>query len=286
MNQTNLSHAQQTVTFIGGGNMGGSLLSGLLNQSYPASRLRLLEPNEQVRERYSALGVQCSDQAADVCPGADAIVVAVKPQIMPMVLARTAPALGAGQLLISVAAGVTVDAMQQQTRLDDHAARPVVRAMPNTPALIGAGITGLFASPQVTHDQRQLTQTILDAVGDTVWIEDEGLMDAVTAVSGSGPAYFFLLVEALSAAGESQGLPARIAAKLALQTGLGAMRMATQTATDPAELRQRVTSPGGTTAAALAVLEEHNLRRIMAQAVAAATQRGRELAAQAVTGNA
>lgn len=281
MNQNKSAPWQATLTFVGGGNMGGSLVQGLLKQSYPSRLLRVADPNQAVLSHYRYQGLQCDSDPASLCGNADAIILAVKPQTMPQVMALIAPALQPHQLLISVAAGITTKFLQSRT----HPEQAVVRAMPNTPALIGAGITGLFATAQVTAEQRQLTEQILAAVGTTLWLSDEGLMDAVTAVSGSGPAYFFLLLEALSAAGVAQGLPPEQAAQLALSTGLGALRMAQETAESPAELRRKVTSPGGTTAAALGVLDpadgEIGLRGLMHQAVAAATQRGAELAAQA-----
>lgn len=257
--------------------MGGSLIQGLLKQNYPSSHLRVADPNQAVLSPYRYQGVQCDSDPATLCQGSDAIILAVKPQIMPQVLASLKGAVQPQQLLISVAAGITIDYLQQQTNTD----QAVVRSMPNTPALIGAGITGLCASSQVSETQKTLTEQILGAVGATLWLQDEALMNAVTAVSGSGPAYFFLLVEALSAAGVNQGLPAVQAAQLALHTGVGALRMALETGDDPAELRRRVTSPGGTTAAALNVLETGGLRELMQQAVQAATQRGIELAGQA-----
>lgn len=277
MNNHTQHEWQQTLTFVGGGNMGGSLIQGLLKQGYPSQHLRVADPNQAVLSPYRYQGVQCGSDTASLCEGSDAIILAVKPQIMPQVMANLSTAIQPAQLIISVAAGITIQYLQQQT----HAQQAVVRAMPNTPALIGAGITGLCASDTVSDSQRQLTAQILGAVGTTLWIEDESLMDAVTAVSGSGPAYFFLIIEALTAAGVAQGLPESQAKQLALSTGLGALRMASETEEDAAELRRRVTSPGGTTAAALKVLEDGGMRQLMADAVAAATQRGVELAEQA-----
>ncbi|GAB4189896.1 MAG: pyrroline-5-carboxylate reductase [Wenzhouxiangellaceae bacterium] len=271
------SEQQPRLTFIGGGNMGGSLIQGLLQRGYAADRIGLSDPHPPTREHYAQLGLRTAAGASELCGDAEVILLAVKPQIMPQLMPQLAPVINDRQLLISVAAGITVSFMQHYC----GPRQPVVRAMPNTPALIGAGITGLHASTAVSPTQRQQADAILSAVGETLWLDDEAHMDAVTAVSGSGPAYFFLLVEALTAAGVAQGLESAAAARLALSTGYGAMSMARQSDVDAAELRRRVTSPGGTTAAALQLLENRGLREMMREAVAAATRRGGELAAAA-----
>jgi pyrroline-5-carboxylate reductase len=178
-------------------------------------------------------------------------------------------------LVISIAAGIT--SAQLERWLGGHVA--VVRTMPNTPALLGAGVTGLFANERVDGAGRAASEALLSSVGRTVWIEREGVMDAVTAVSGSGPAYVFLLAEAMQAAAEAEGLPADAARVLTLQTVLGAARMLTESDEQAVELRRRVTSPGGTTQAAIETLEAGGFRGLVAQAIHAATERGRQLSA-------
>jgi pyrroline-5-carboxylate reductase len=209
------------------------------------------------------------------------VVLAVKPQVMPAIrdglrdtLQRQRP------LLISIAAGVRLDQLERW-----FGALPIVRCMPNTPALIGAGATGLCANARVSAPQRAQAQHILDAAGTTRWIDDERLMDTVTALSGSGPAYFFALVEALEDAAAAQGLPRDTARALAVQTCLGAGRMLAESGEAPGELRRRVTSPNGTTQAALESFAADGLPAIVARAVAAATRRGEELAAALDSGN-
>ncbi|MDE2280329.1 MAG: pyrroline-5-carboxylate reductase, partial [Xanthomonadaceae bacterium] len=205
---------------------------------------------------------------------ADVVVLAVKPQAMPKVHAELRLAVqGRRPLLISIAAGVRLEQLERWL-----GNLPIVRCMPNTPALIGAGATGLCANSRVSPVQKAQAQHIMDAAGLTRWIADESLMDTVTALSGSGPAYFFALVEALEDAAVAQGLPRETARALAAQTCLGAGRMLVESGEDPAELRRRVTSPNGTTQAALESFAADGLPRMAARAVAAATRRGAELA--------
>jgi pyrroline-5-carboxylate reductase len=203
-------------------------------------------------------------------------VLAVKPQVMRAVCEALAPVAQAERpLVVSIAAGIT--AAQLQRWLGGGVA--VVRTMPNTPALLGAGVTGLFASAEVDANGRERAANLLASAGKTVWIEDEARMDAVTAVSGSGPAYIFLLAEAMEAAALAEGLPADAARTLVLETVLGAARMLTESGEDPAELRRRVTSPGGTTQAAVETFEAGGLRALVASAIRNATERGRQLSA-------
>jgi pyrroline-5-carboxylate reductase len=264
------------IAFIGGGNMARSLIGGLLKTGVPAANLRVAEPQPQARE---ALGrdfrvATYTDNRLAV-EDADVIVLAVKPQVMPAIYNEMRDTLQRNRpLLISIAAGVRLDQLERW-----FGVLPIVRCMPNTPALIGAGATGLCANLRVTPQQREQAQHILDAVGLTRWIADEALMDTVTAISGSGPAYFFALVEALEDAAVAQGMPREAARILASQTCLGAGRMLVESNESPAVLRQRVTSPNGTTQAALESFSADQLPRIVARAVAAATRRGQELAA-------
>ncbi len=264
------------IAFIGGGNMARSLIGGLVREGHPRSAIHVAEPNAHLREALAQdFGVitHFSNAAAALVTGT--WLLAVKPQVMGLVLGELAPvAADRSPLVISIAAGVThariASALGPRAR--------VVRSMPNTPAMIGAGITGLYAGADVTSVERAEVERLLATAGATVWIEDERLMDAVTAVSGSGPAYFFLMIEALTAAGVRQGLSATTASKLAKHTALGAARMAIESG-EPAEiLRQRVTSPGGTTAAALDALAQGGFSQLVDIAVDAATRRGRELA--------
>ena len=265
----------ETLAFIGGGNMARSLVGGLVAKGTPGSAIHIAEPVPALRDALHAdFGAQTFDAAGDAVRGAATWVMAVKPQVMRQVCETlAAQAQAARPLVVSIAAGIT--AAQLDRWLGGGV--PVVRAMPNTPALLGAGVTGLYANAHVDAAQREVAEALLASAGATVWVGDEALMDAVTAVSGSGPAYVFLLAEAMQAAGEAQGLPHDVARTLTLQTVLGAARMLIEGDMDAAELRHRVTSPGGTTQAAIETFETGGLRALVAQAIANATRRGGEL---------
>ncbi|MDQ3160798.1 MAG: pyrroline-5-carboxylate reductase [Pseudomonadota bacterium] len=268
----------ENIAFIGGGNMARSLIGGLIAKGRAASSIHVAEPVAALREALGdEFGVSVFDTGAAAVDGASTWVFAVKPQVMRTVCASLATqAQAVRPLVISIAAGIT--GSQLERWLGGSIA--VVRTMPNTPALLGAGITGLHASALVDAAGRTFSETLLAAAGKTVWIEEEELMDAVTAVSGSGPAYVFLLAEAMIDAGVAEGLPADAARRLALQTILGAARMLTEEdAPDAVELRQRVTSPNGTTQAAIEAFEAGGLRALVSKAVHAARIRGRELSA-------
>lgn len=263
-----------SIAFIGGGNMATAIIHGLLAKGTNASSIRVVDPSEDARRRMIAeWGIAAHAEAADAVPGADTVVLATKPQVMPAVFKALHPVLQPDQLVLSIAAGITLKAMTDA--LGER--QPVIRSMPNTPALLGMGVSGLVAGPAARQGHRASAERILQACGRTVWVEDEALMDVITAVSGSGPAYFFLLIEALRDAGVAEGLPHDIATLLASETARGAGEMAVRGDQDVAELRRRVTSPGGTTAAALAVFEQGGLSDLVARAVQAATERGREL---------
>ena len=266
-----------SIAFIGGGNMARSLIGGLLQAGASPAQVRVAEPVPALREALASdFGVQVFPDAATAATGADVWVLAVKPQVMRDVCATLAPiAQGQQPLAVSIAAGIT--SAQIDHWLGGGIA--VVRCMPNTPALLGAGVTGLYANAAVSPAQRDIAQTLLSSAGETVWIDDEALMDAVTAVSGSGPAYVFLLAEALQAAGEAEGLSPAAARTLTIETLLGASRMLAADDTPAAELRRRVTSPNGTTQAAIESFERDGFRDIVARAVHAARVRGAELAA-------
>ncbi|HET6433272.1 pyrroline-5-carboxylate reductase [Dyella sp.] len=265
------------IAFIGGGNMARSLIGGLLKTGISASSIAVAEPQAASREslaREFAVATFAENRLA--VADADVIVLAVKPQIMPAIQAELRDTLQRSRpLLISIAAGVRLDQLERW-----FGALPIVRCMPNTPSLIGAGATGLCANARVSPPQRAQAQHVLDAAGLTRWVDDEALMDTVTGISGSAPAYFFAMVEALEDAAVAQGLDRDTARALAAQTCLGAGRMLVESGEAPGELRRRVTSPNGTTQAALDSFSRDDLAGIVARAVAAATRRGGELAAE------
>ncbi|NZA28328.1 pyrroline-5-carboxylate reductase [Luteimonas sp. SJ-92] len=271
------SPSSGTVAFIGGGNMARSLIGGMIARGAAAGDVRVADPNEAARRALAAdFGVTVFADAAEAAAGASLWMLAVKPQVMREVCTTLAPRAQAERpTVVSVAAGIT--SIQLDRWLGGDTA--VVRAMPNTPALLGAGVTGLYANPRVDGAGRERAQALLSSAGETVWIDDEATMDAVTAVSGSGPAYVFLLAEAMEEAGIAEGLEPEAARTLVLQTILGAARMLTESGEAPAELRRRVTSPGGTTQAAVETFESGGLRALAARAIRNAATRGRELAA-------
>jgi len=267
-----------TICCIGGGNMATAIIGGLLAANDVDSEsliIHVAEPRVEAREQLEAeFNLKTFADSNAAIEGADAIVLAVKPQIIPLVLTQIGSQLVPSQLLISIAAGTTCDSIE----VGCGKPMAIIRAMPNTPALIGEGITGLYANALCGQNNRDLAKEILSAVGQTLWIDNENLMDAVTAVSGSGPAYAFLLIEAMRNAGVEIGLSYADATTLATYTVAGAGSLALSDSIDVTELRQRVTSPGGTTAAALAVMQEAGLEGIIHKAVIAARDRGRELA--------
>ena len=268
---------ESTIAFIGGGNMARSLVGGLVARGTPASAIRVAEPVAELRDALvHDFGIKAFAHASAAADDAATWVLAIKPQAMRAV----SEGLAAGSrvrkpLVISIAAGITTAQLERWL----GSGIGVVRAMPNTPALLGAGVTGLFANAHVDDAGRRSAEILLDSAGKTVWLDDEALMDAVTAVSGSGPAYVFLLAEAMIAAACNEGLPADAARTLTLQTILGAARMLTEDDAEPAELRRRVTSPDGTTQAAIESFEAGGLRGLVATAIHAARERGRELSA-------
>ncbi|WP_287028444.1 pyrroline-5-carboxylate reductase [Pseudomonas sp. UBA6310] len=264
------------IAFIGAGNMATSLIGGLRAQGVPAERIRASDPGADARARVAAEhGIALFESNAEAIEGADVIVLATKPQVMKSVCLALAPNLREGQLIVSIAAGITAASIESWL-----GERPLVRCMPNTPALLRQGASGLYANPRVSGEQRAQAEQLLSAVGLVEWLDEERLIDAVTAVSGSGPAYFFLLIEAMTAAGEQLGLPRETAARLTLQTALGAARMASESDVPAAELRRRVTSPKGTTEAAITAFQAGGFDALVQQALDAAAQRSAELAEQ------
>ena len=269
-----MSHPR--IAFIGAGNMAASLIGGLLAQGIPASHIRASDPGAEQRAKIAAEhGIALFADNAEAILDADVIVLATKPQVLKDVCLALAPSLQDGQLLVSIAAGISCASLGNWL-----GARPIVRCMPNTPALLRQGVSGLYANAEVNPTQRELAEQLLAAVGMALWLENEQQIDAVTAVSGSGPAYFFLLIEAMTAAGEQLGLPKAIAAQLTLQTALGAAHMAVASDVDAAELRRRVTSPNGTTEAAIKTFQAGGFAELVEQALSAAAKRSAELAEQ------
>ncbi len=261
-----------TIAFIGAGNMARSLISGLLAAGASPARLRAADPDAGQRQALGELGVTTHADNGDAVRDADLVVLAVKPQVLGTVL-QSLP-LDPDQLIVSIAAGVPLAALERWAGSD----RAIVRCMPNTPALLGAGITGMYANGAVTARQRDSADAVLGAAGRTLWVVDESKLDAVTAVSGSGPAYFFYLMEAMIEAGVGLGLDRDSATTLALETAYGAARMAREGDQPPATLRANVTSPGGTTERALSILDAAGVRDALERAIAGAAQRARELA--------
>ncbi len=261
-----------TVAFIGGGNMAGALIGGLLQSGRPASSILVVEPVEAQRVKLlQTFGVVALPAPAPALSQAQIVVWAVKPQLFREAAAPCAGRVN-GALQLSVMAGIRSDAIVQAT-----GSEAVVRAMPNTPALIGQGIAGLYARPGVTDAQKADVQALLAPTGRTLWVSQEADLDAVTALSGSGPAYVFYVVEAMMAAAEQMGLTAAQGRELALATVAGAAALAQQSDESPAVLRERVTSKGGTTYAALSSLESDGVRDAFVRALQAAQARAREL---------
>jgi pyrroline-5-carboxylate reductase len=266
------------LAFIGGGNMAAALIGGLTKRGLPAERLVAADPSHDALERLARdYRIAVTSDNAEAVHGAEVVVLAVKPQLVRAVALSLAPHLSISRpVLISVAAGIPHAALARWF----GPLVPVIRTMPNRPALNGFGATGLYAPAELGAAPRAVAEDVMAAVGATVWVEHESQMDTVTALSGSGPAYFFLFMEALEAAAQARGLPPEIAHRLTLETAYGAAQMARDSTDSLATLREQVTSKGGTTAAALEVLDAAGLRAIVAHAVAAADRRSAELAAE------
>ena len=253
--------------------MASALIGGLIAKGTDARSISVIEMAPAAREKLGArYPIHLSTAPDAKMQGADVLVLAVKPQDMRNALASLATNVK-GKLVVSVAAGITIKSLTRW--LDGHT--KIVRCMPNTPALIGAGITGLYASRDVSAEEKKQAETILKAVGDVVWMPEERLLDPVTAVSASGPAYVFWFIEQLAASAVKLGIPKDAALKMAKQTVLGSAMLASQSADSPETLRKNVTSKGGTTEAALKVFDEAKLAEHFARAVAAASKRGEEM---------
>lgn len=266
------------LAFLGAGNMSGSIIGGLIAKSVPAENIIATRRSEErLAELKSQFGIITSSDNNDAVAKSDVVILGVKPQMMQDLCNEIREQVQKSKpLIVSVAAGLKSETLERWLGGDVA----VVRTMPNTPSLLGCGATGLYANSKVTEIQKELAEKLMQAVGLALWVDDEEQMDAVTAVSGSGPAYFFLAMEALQKAGKSVGLSAEVAEQLAIQTALGAARMAAESEHDAAELRRRVTSPGGTTEQALNTFNAGGLTELYEKAVKAAANRGKELAEQ------
>lgn len=269
---------QASLTFIGGGNMAASIIGGLLAAGVAPQQITVSDPSSESLARVRELGeVHTTQDNNAAVASADVVVMAVKPQVMRDIAEALAPALSDKRpMVISIAAGIRSASLSQWL----GGQCPVVRCMPNTPALLASGATALHADEQVSAEQKSLAEAILQAVGLSVWVQEEADLDVVTAVSGSGPAYFFLLMEAMQAEAEAMGMNPETASALIAQTALGAARMAKESGSKPAELRRQVTSPNGTTEAALNQFASDEFTAIVGRALRAARDRSISLSAE------
>ena len=276
-------HSNMTIGFIGGGNMAQAIIRGLLKAGHRAGQLSVADPSADQRKAIAAIdaAIMLAEDSASLTGHCDLLVLAVKPQIMPDVAAAlSGQERPAQQVIVSVAAGITLASLQGWL----GANASIVRVMPNQPALVGEGMSGLCATAAVDAAGRAAADYLMAATGQAAWFTDESLMDAVTAISGSGPAYFYLIMEIMQDVAREFGFGADIARTLSTQTALGAATVATQGDDDLGTLRQQVTSPGGTTAAALAALEDAGIRDIFRNALIAARDRSVELGEPEVKG--
>ncbi|MGE8648944.1 MAG: pyrroline-5-carboxylate reductase [Acinetobacter sp.] len=260
------------ISFIGGGNMAQALIGGLISQGLPATRITVSDPVEKVRLLLAEKAVNVTDDNIAAIKDADIVLFAVKPQVLAGVL-KPLQGLLDGKLVISIVAGAEIATLSALLGTDR-----IVRVMPNTPALVQTGAHGLFANEEVGSNDRELASQVLASTGLTIWVNSEAQIDAVTAVSGSGPAYFFYMMESMIRAGKNLGLDEKVATALTLQTALGAAQMAITSSNTPAELRKNVTSPNGTTQAALEVFDRAQISQNIQAALAAAQKRSQELA--------
>lgn len=267
--------AQPTLAFIGAGNMARAIIGGLLNSGYPAANIWATATRTESLADLHEQGLQTTTDNQAACAAADIVVLAVKPQILKGVAESLTETVQSNQpLIVSVAAGIRCDSMDSW--LGGNTA--IVRCMPNTPSLVQTGASGLYANEKVTIEQKQQTEAILKTIGIALWVQQEVELSAVTAVSGSGPAYYFFVMEAMAAAGEKLGLSPEVARELTLQTALGAAKMASQSDVDAAELRRRVTSPKGTTEQAILSFQSQGLEDMFGTAMQACYNRAEEMA--------
>ena len=260
------------ISFIGGGNMAQALIGGLIARGVPTTRITVSDPVEKVRELLAEKDLHVTDDNVAAIRDADIVLFAVKPQVLAEVLAPLQGLLE-GKLVISIVAGAEIATISKLLGTER-----IVRVMPNTPALVQTGAHGLYAGEAVSAEDRDLASQVLASTGLTLWVNSEAQIDAVTAVSGSGPAYFFYMMESMIRAGKNMGLDEKVATALTLQTALGAAQMAITSANSPAELRKNVTSPNGTTQAAIEVFDRAQISQNIQAALAAAQKRSQELA--------
>ena len=266
------------ITFIGGGNMARSLIGGLIKDGFNPQHIHVADPEPLCLQALAdAYSIQPHSSNIEAIKDSDVLILAVKPQQLQAVVKQLAPHWQIDTVLVSIAAGILLDDI---SRWLEQPRASIVRAMPNTPSLVQAGATALYANSHVSTQQHELAESILRSVGLALWIDDESKMDAVTALSGSGPAYFFLIMEAMEYAAKEMGLEPETARLLCIQTAFGAAKMALESNETTATLRQRVTSPGGTTERAIHELEDGGLRGLFENALVAAALRSRELATQ------
>ncbi|QBM18266.1 pyrroline-5-carboxylate reductase [Marinobacter sp. JH2] len=264
------------ISFIGAGNMASAIIGGMLDNRFEANNVWVSAPDDShlqaVRNQF---GVSVSTNNRYCVEQADIVVLAVKPQVMADVCRDIAPVVqNTRPLIVSIAAGLTADTIEQWL----GGGLPMVRVMPNTPSLVGKGAAGLFANDQVSDEQKTMVQTVFESIGTALWVEDENLLHGVTALSGSGPAYFFLILEALESAATDAGVEPATARKLAIQTMAGAAEMAARSEHDPAQLKRNVMSPGGTTERAINTFEDGGMRKLVKKAYDAAFTRSEEMA--------
>lgn len=268
---------KQNIGFIGAGNMATSLIGGMIESGFTHDSIKAAEPDAEQRKKAAQLGIEILSDNDSVAQWADILIFAVKPQLLQQVVEKITTVLKTRQpLLVSIAAGIRVDTISRWA----DANIGIVRVMPNTPALVMQGMSALYANSRASEDHKMLVQSVFKTVGDTLWLDSENDMDAVTAVSGSGPAYFFLLMEAMINAARQQGIDETTARQLVVKTALGASTMASNTLNSPAELRAQVTSPGGTTEQGIKVFQQGGLEKLTADAIDAATQRSIQLSKQ------
>ena len=260
------------ISFIGGGNMAQALIGGLISRGLPTTRITVSDPVEQVRTLLAEKEINVTDDNIAAIKNADIVVFAVKPQVLAQVL-QPLKGLVSDKLIISIVAGAEIATLASLLGTER-----IVRVMPNTPALVQTGAHGLYAHEYVASSDRDLASQVLASTGLTIWVNSEAQIDAVTAVSGSGPAYFFYMMESMIRAGKNLGLDEKVATALTLQTALGAAQMAITSSNTPAELRKNVTSPNGTTQAALEVFDRAQISQNIQAALAAAQKRSQELA--------
>lgn len=265
------------ICFIGGGNMASAIIGGLLlKETCRAGDVRVVDPSDDARERAAAMGLRTfAEICSDAIDGADITVLAVKPQQMQAVAGAVGPLLSAGQVVLSVAAGIRIESLERWLGIGDRGI-VTVRSMPNTPSLVGAGVMGLYAAA-INDEQRQHVEAVARATGTLVWVDEEAALDSVTAISGSGPAYFFYFIESMEQAGLELGLPQQTARTLAIETAYGAAKLARESAEDPVTLRTRVTSKNGTTERGVLSLQGNNVKQHIIEAAGAAAARAREL---------